>query len=394
MDPRTNPYAPGAGTPPPELAGRGDLLEDAAVALDRVRGGRPAKSLLLTGLRGVGKTVLLNRIARDAENRSFITVQLEAPEERPLPDLLAAPLRAALIRMDRFAAASAAAKRALLALGGFVRAMKVSYHGLEVGVDLGGEPGLADSGVLDHDLGDLLCAAGAAAFDQRTALVLFVDEFQYVEERQFGALIAALHRAAQHELPVTLLGAGLPQLIARTGAAKSYAERLFSFAEIGPLDEDAAVTAIRAPAERLGVTYEPAALQAIARHTQHYPYFLQEWGKHCWDCAEDSPITARDVEAATAQAVAELDAGFFRVRFDRLAPAEKRYLRAMATLGVGPHRSGAVASVLGKSVRSVAPVRAKLIAKGMIYSPAHGDTAFTVPLFGGFLERVMPEDAR
>ena len=393
MDPRTNPYAPGAGTPPPELAGRGDLLEDAAVALDRVRGGRPAKSLLLTGLRGVGKTVLLNRIARDAENRSFITVQLEAPEERPLPDLLAAPLRAALIRMDRFAAASAAAKRALLALGGFVRAMKVSYHGLEVGVDLGGEPGLADSGVLDHDLGDLLCAAGAAAFDQRTALVLFVDEFQYVEERQFGALIAALHRAAQHELPVTLLGAGLPQLIARTGAAKSYAERLFSFAEIGPLDEDAAVTAIRAPAERLGVTYEPAALQAIARHTQHYPYFLQEWGKHCWDCAEDSPITARDVEAATAQAVAELDAGFFRVRFDRLAPAEKRYLRAMATLGVGPHRSGAVASVLGKSVRSVAPVRAKLIAKGMIYSPAHGDTAFTVPLFDGFLERVMPEGA-
>ena len=394
MDPRTNPYAPGAGTPPPELAGRGDLLEDAAVALDRVRGGRPAKSLLLTGLRGVGKTVLLNRIARDAENRSFITVQLEAPEERPLPDLLAAPLRAALIRMDRFAAASAAAKRALLALGGFVRAMKVSYHGLEVGVDLGGEPGLADSGVLDHDLGDLLCAAGAAAFDQRTALVLFVDEFQYVEERQFGALIAALHRAAQHELPVTLLGAGLPQLIARTGAAKSYAERLFSFAEIGPLDEDAAVTAIQAPAERLGVTYEPAALRAVARHTQHYPYFLQEWGKHCWDCAEDSPITARDVAAATAQAVAELDAGFFRVRFDRLAPAEKRYLRAMATLGVGPHRSGAVASVLGKSVRSVAPVRAKLIAKGMIYSPAHGDTAFTVPLFGGFLERVMPEDAR
>ena len=394
MDPRTNPYAPGAGTPPPELAGRSDLLEAAAVALDRIRGGRPAKSLLLIGLRGVGKTVLLNRIARDAESRGLVTVQLEAPEERPLPDLLAAPLRAALIRMDRFAAASAAAKRALLALGGFVRAMKVSYHGFEVGVDLGAEPGLADSGVLDHDLGDLLCAAGAAALDQHTALVLFVDELQYVEERQLGALITALHRAAQHELPVTLLGAGLPQLIARTGAAKSYAERLFSFSEIGPLDEDAAATAIQAPAERLGVTYEPAALRAISRQTQRYPYFLQEWGKHCWDCAEDSPITSGDVEAATTQAVAELDAGFFRVRFDRLAPAEKRYLRAMATLGVGPHRSGAVASVLGKSVRSVAPIRAKLIAKGMIYSPAHGDTAFTVPLFDGFLERVMPENAK
>lgn len=393
MDPRTNPYAPGAGTPPPELAGRGALINEAAIALDRIRHGRAAKSLLMTGLRGVGKTVLLNRIARDAEGGGFMTVRLEAPEDRPLPDLLAAPLRAALIRMDRFAAASAAAKRALLALGGFVRAMKVSYHGLEVGVDLGAEPGLADSGVLDHDLGDLLCTAGAAALDQRTVLVLLVDELQYVEERQLGALITALHRAAQHELPVTLLGAGLPQLIARTGAAKSYAERLFSFSEIGPLDEDAAVTAIQAPAERLGVTYEPAALHAIAQHTQHYPYFLQEWGKHCWDCAEDSPITARDVEAATVQAVAELDAGFFRVRFDRLAPSEKRYLRAMATLGAGPHRSGAVASVLGKSVRSVAPIRAKLIAKGMIFSPAHGDTAFTVPLFDGFLKRVMPEKA-
>ena len=393
MDPRTNPYAPGAGTPPPELAGRSALLEEAAVALDRIRDGRTAKSVLMTGLRGVGKTVLLNRIARDAESRGFVTVQLEAPEDRSLPNLLAAPLRSALIRMDRLAAAGAAAKRALQALAGFARATKVSYQGFEIGVEFSGERGLADSGVLDHDLGELLCAAGAAALDQRTALVLFVDELQYVEERQLGALIAALHQAAQRELPVTLLGAGLPQLIARTGAAKSYAERLFSFAEIGPLDEDAAATAIQAPAERLGVTYEHSALQAIVERTQRYPYFLQEWGKNCWNYAGDSPITACDVEAATAQAVAELDAGFFRVRFDRLAPAEKRYLRAMAALGEGPHRSGAVASVLDKSVRSVAPIRAKLISKGMIYSPAHGDTAFTVPLFDGYLKRAMPDDA-
>lgn len=393
MEPRTNPYAPGAGTPPPELAGRSALLEEAAVALDRIRGGLTAKSLLMSGLRGVGKTVLLNRIARDAEGRGFVIVQLEAPEDRPLPDLLAAPLRAALIRMDRLAAASAAVKRALQALAGFARATRVSYQGFEIGVEFSGERGFADSGVLDHDLGELLCAAGVAALDQRTALVLFVDELQYVEERQLGALIAALHQAAQRELPVTLLGAGLPQLIARTGAAKSYAERLFSFADIGPLDEDAAKIAIQAPAERLGVTYEPAALEAIAEHTHRYPYFLQEWGKNCWNYASASPVTAGDVEAATAQAVAELDAGFFRVRFDRLAPAEKRYLRAMATLGEGPHRSGAVASVLGKSVRSVAPIRAKLIAKGMIYSPAHGDTAFTVPLFDGYLRRAMPDDA-
>ena len=393
MDPRTNPYAPGAGTPPPELAGRGALIDEAAIALDRIRDGRAAKSLLLTGLRGVGKTVLLNRIARDAEARSFATVRLEASEDRPLPALLAAPLHVAMIGMDRRAAAGAAAKRAFRALAGFVRAMRVSFHGLEIGLDMGGEPGLADSGVLDHDLGDLLCAAAAAAQEQRTALAIFVDELQYVEEHQLGALIAALHQAAQRELPVTMLGAGLPQLVARTGDAKSYAERLFTFAEVGPLDAAAAATALEAPAERLGVTYETAALDRIARRTQRYPYFLQEWGKNCWDCADASPITARDVEAATAQAVAALDAGFFRVRFDRLAPSEKRYLRAMAALGGGPHRSGAVAHALGKPVRSVAPTRAKLIAKGMIYSPAHGDTAFTVPLFDGYLKRVMPGDA-
>ena len=393
MDPRTNPYAPGAGTQPPELAGRSALLEDAAVALDRIRGGLPAKSLLLTGLRGVGKTVLMNRIALDTESRGFVTVQLEAPEDRPLPDLLAAPLRATLIGMDRRAAAGAAAKRALQALGGFVRAMKVSYYGLEVGVELGAEPGLADSGVLEQDLADLLCAAGDAARAQNTALVLFVDELHHVEERQLGALIAALHRAAQRALPVTLLGAGLPQLVARSGAGKSYAERLFSFAEIGPLSADAAATALEAPAELLGVTYDRDAIDAIARHTQRYPYFLQEWGKNCWDCADGSPITAQDAQAATTQAVAELDAGFFRVRFDRLAPSEKRYLRAMAALGGGPHRSGAVARMLDKPVRSVAPIRAKLIAKGMIHSPAHGDTAFTVPLFDGYLKRVMPGDA-
>ena len=390
MDPRTNPYAPGAGTPPPELAGRGALIDEASIALDRIRNGRAAKSLLLTGLRGVGKTVLLNRIARDAEGSGFETVRLEAPEDRPLPDLLAAPLRVALIKMDRRAAAGDATKRALRALAGFVRAMKVSYQGFELGVELGGERGLADSGVLDQDLGDLLCAAGAAARDQRTALVLFVDELQYVEERQLGALIAALHQAAQRELPVTLLGAGLPQLVARTGAAKSYAERLFSFAEIGPLNADDAATAVAAPAKRLNVAYTDTALEAITRHTQRYPYFLQVWGKNCWECASKSPIDAKHVQAATKQAVAELDAGFFRVRFDRLAPSEKRYLRAMAALGGGPHRSGSVARVLGKPVRSVAPVRAKLIAKGMIYSPIHGDTAFTVPLFDGYLKRAMP----
>ena len=390
MDPRTNPYAPGAGTPPPELAGRDKLLEDAAIALDRIRSGRAAKSLLLVGLRGVGKTVLLNRIHRGVEGHGFMTILLEAPEDRSLPGLLAAPLRTALVKMSRRAATNDAVKRALRALSGFVGAMRVRYHDIELGMDLESEPGVADSGDLDHDLGDLLCATGEAARVERTALVLIVDELQYVKEEPLGALIGALHRSAQLQLPVTLVGAGLPQLVARTGAAKSYAERLFAFPEVGPLDAEAAAFAVQAPAERQGVSYERAALDAIIRHTRSYPYFLQEWGKHCWDCADASPITAADVRAATVEATAELDASFFRVRFDRLAPSEKRYLRAMAELGGGPHRSGEVARVLGKGVRSVAPTRAQLIEKGMIYSPAHGDTAFTVPLFDEYLRRVMP----
>ena len=390
MNPRSNPYAPGAGTPPPELAGRDRLLEDASIALDRIRNGLAAKSVLMVGLRGVGKTVLLNRICRDAEGRGFITVLLEAPEDRSLPALLCAPLHTALLKMNRLAAAGDAAKRALRALGGFVGAMKLGFGDMTFNVDLEKDPGVADSGDLDSDLSSLLQTVGEAAHAQQTALVLLIDELQYVQERELGALIAAMHRAAQFQLPVTMVGAGLPQLVAGTGAAKSYAERLFTFPEIGPLDMEAATLAIEAPAARLGVSYERDALDEIIRRTQCYPYFLQEWGKRCWDCAEESPITASEVETATLEAVAELDASFFRVRFDRLAPSEKQYLRAMAELGGGSHRSGEVARVLGKPVRAVAPTRAKLIRKGMVYSPAHGDTAFTVPLFDEYLQRAMP----
>ena len=392
MDPRTNPYAPGAGTPPPELAGRDELREEAAIALDRIRAGLAAKSLMIVGLRGTGKTVLLNRIARDAETRGFTTLFLEAPENLSLPGLLAPALRAALLKMSRSRAAGDAAKRALRALAGFVRSMKVSYADIAFEVDLGSEPGLADSGDLQHDLSELLQSCGEAARASETTLTLAIDELQYVDNDQLGALIAALHRAAQLQLPVTLVGAGLPQLTVLTGRAKSYAERLFRFVEIGPLDEDAAALAIEEPAHRLGVSYTPDAVGAILRRTQSYPYFLQEWGKHCWDCAEDSPVEVDDIESATVTATAELDASFFRVRYDRLTPKEKLYLRAMAELGPGPHRSGKVAEVLDRPVQSVAPIRSNLIAKGMVYSPAHGDTAFTVPMFDEYLRRVMPED--
>ena len=390
MDPRLNPYAPGAGTPPPELAGRDVLIEDASVALDRIRNGRAAKSMLMVGLRGVGKTVLLNRICQDARCRGFTTLLLEAREDRSLPVLFVPPLHAALVRMNRIAAASAAARRALRALAGFVSAIKLGSGDLNISLDLAPEPGLADSGDLDADLTALMESVGEAARDQDTAVALFIDELQYVAERDLAALIAALHRAAQSRLPVTLVGAGLPQLVARTASAKTYAERLFTFPEIGPLDAGSARRAIEAPARRLDVAFQPDALEVVLQNTRRYPYFLQEWGKHCWDCATSSPVTAADVEAATRQAAAELDASFFRARFDRLAPSEKRYLRAMAELGGGPHRSGEIAQVLAQSVRVVAPTRAKLISKGMIYSPAHGDTAFTVPLFDAYLRRVMP----
>lgn len=390
MDPRRNPFAPGAGTPPPELAGRAALLERNAIALDRIRMGRPARPSILYGLRGVGKTVLLSTMRDGAEAEGMTIVAIEAPENRSLPGILVPALRAALLRLDRLKQASAGVTRALRALAGFAR-LKVKYDDLEVAIDFEPEPGLADSGDLDADLADLIVAVGEAAKERLSAVVLVIDELQYVPEAQLAALISALHRASQKQLPITMLAAGLPQLLGQMGRAKSYAERLFEFVAVGPLDEAAARDAIRLPIEREEEAIDEAALAAIVAQTQGYPYFLQEWGKHSWDTAAQSPITAGDVALATVSALAELDASFFRVRFDRLTPAEKRYLRAMASLGPGPHRSGDVADALGVKVSSVAPTRNSLIAKGMLYSPAHGDTAFTVPLFDAFMRRVMPE---
>jgi hypothetical protein len=392
MDPLTNPYAPGAGTPPPELAGRDELLRTVANALERIRRGFPAKSVLMVGLRGVGKTVLLDRMREEAEAAGLHTIRVEAPERRSLPAMLAPELRLALLRLSRVEQAKDLATRALRGLAGFARALKVRYQDIEVGVDLDPEPGLADNGDLEHDLQALLEAAGAAARGAGSALVLFVDELQYVEEDQLAALITALHRAGQRRLPVALVGAGLPQLRGQTGAAKSYAERLFEFPEIGPLSPEAARSALEKPAQAQGVAFEPAALDAILAWTRGYPYFIQEWGKHTWDAAGGSPITPADVDRASSAAVAALDESFFRVRYDRLTPIEKRYLRAMAELGPGPHRSGDITDVLGRKVTSLAPTRNQLIGKGMIWSPSYGDTAFTVPLFDEFMRRIMPGD--
>ena len=391
MDPRQNPYAPGAGTPPPELAGRDELIERAAVALDRIRVGKASRSLILYGLRGVGKTVLLNRIRLDAESRGIASVRMEAPEERSLPALLIPALRATLLRLSGGAALKDNLLKAMRALASFTKSLKVKYRDIEFSIDVDPETGLADSSDLDTDLTDLLVTLGKAARERSTAIVLFIDEMQYVPERDLSSLIAALHSASQEQLPITMVAAGLPQLVGRTGDAKSYAERLFEFAPVDRLGNDDARNALIVPASKEGVAFNPDAISEILRQTNGYPYFLQEWGKHSWDVADVSPIELDDARRATTAALAELDASFFRVRFDRLTPTQKRYMRAMAELGSGPHRSGDIAHILNRKVTTVAPLRNSLIAKGMIYSPAHGDTAFTVPLFDDFMKRIMPE---
>jgi hypothetical protein len=303
--------------------------------------------------------------------------------------MLVPALRASLLRLDRVKRATASVSRALRTLAGFAK-LKVRYNDLEIAFDVEPEPGLADSGDLDADLADLLVAVGEAARERGTVVVLAIDELPYVPETQLAALIAALHRASQRQLPITMVGAGLPQLLGQMEAAKSYAERLFEFVPIGPLDAAAGTAALRLPIEREGEQIEDSRIAAILGDTQGYPYFVQEWGKHSWDIAQASPIDAGDVALARDLAVAELDASFFRVRFDRLTPKEKRYLRGMAELGPGPHRSGDIASAMHVQVTSLAPTRNSLIAKGMLFSPAHGDTAFTVPLLDAFMRRVMP----
>ncbi|MBX2979838.1 MAG: ATP-binding protein [Flavobacteriales bacterium] len=392
MDPIRNPYAPGAGTQPPALVGRDDLLETVRIAIARVRIGNPAQSVMMVGLRGVGKTVLLDRMKDDAEASGVHTLRIEAKERGSLPALLVPQLRQALLRLSRNANAQDLAERALRGLAGFAKALKVKYGDIEVGFDFDPEPGLADNGDLEHDLQALLEAAGKAAAKGGTAIAIFIDELQYVPEDQMAALITAMHRCAQNRSPILLIGAGLPQLRGRMGEAKSYAERLFAYPTIGPLSPADARSAIEKPAAGQQVHVEKAATDLIIEKTEGYPYFIQEWGKHTWDVADASPITESDVRNATPLTIAALDESFFRVRFDRLTPAEKVYLRAMAELGPGPHRSGDIAQVLGVAVSALGPRRNNLIAKGMIWSPNHGDTAFTVPLFDQFMKRIMPQE--
>jgi hypothetical protein len=374
--------------------GRDGVREQARILLGRIKEKRPEKSMLLTGLRGVGKTVLLNEIERLAIAADYRTVSVEAHENKGLGVLLAPHLQRLLFELDRLAGAGDKVRRSFAVLRSFLGALKVTANDVTIGLDVEPEHGSADSGDLEIDLPNLLIAIGEAAQDRRSAVALLIDEIQYFSAKELGALIMAMHKVQQKQLPIVLVGAGLPILPGLAGESKSYAERLFSFPDIGALSKSDAAKALQEPAQAVGVSFRADALAEVYRLTKGYPYFVQEWGYQAWNHAPHSPVTLAIVQEATNAVIPRLDQNFFRVRYDRLTPSEKTFLRAMAEIGPGPQRTGDIADTLRVNISSLGPVRAKLIRKGMIYSPAHGDMAFTVPLFDEFMIRAIPKFAR
>jgi len=390
MDAAGNPYSPGAGTRPPLLAGRDDLVTTATLALTRAKAGRHAKSFVAVGLRGVGKTVMLNKIRELAEAQDYHTVSMEAHDDASLANLLVPRLRTVLIKLSRIAEAAEVGRRGLAVLKNFANGLKIQMGEVEVGLDFKDAAGTADSGDLSNDLPELFVILGGVAKSKKTAIVIIIDEIQYLSGEELGALIMSMHQISQHELPIVLIAAGLPQVLGKMGQSKSYAERLFHFPRVEALGHEDALRAIAEPARALGVIFSDEALEEIYQVTAGYPYFLQEWGAVTWDLAESSPISKDVVLSAREEAINRLDESFFRVRLERMNPTERRYMRAMAELGAGPHTSGEIAKMYGAKVTTVAPVRSSLISKGMIYSPSYGNTDFTVPLFDQFMRREMP----
>lgn len=385
MDAVRNPFAPGAGSRPPELAGRDAILQDAQTAIQRALLGRPSRSQMLLGLRGVGKTVLLNKIEELAEAAGHVTSSIEAPEGKSLSELLLPKINQALRKFSTSENAKAKAHQALRALRSFASAFKLSYGDTSISVEP--EIGVADSGDMEADLPELFVRVGEAAKAAGKAWTLLIDEVQYLRPEDLAALIVAIHKVNQRDLPVLFFGAGLPQVAALSGDAKSYAERLFHYPAVGALEQADAETAIRQPVESEGEQIDDAAISDILAKTGGYPYFLQEWGYQCWNISEGPVINLEDASKAAEAATRRLDDGFFKVRFDRLTPKEREYVIAMAKLGPGPYRSSDVAAALNETHQSLGPRRAQIINKGMIYSPSYGDIAFTVPMFNEYLIR-------
>ncbi len=384
-----NPYNPGAGVPPPELAGRDHLVEIARVAIARAKAGRPAKSAIMLGLRGVGKTVLLNAFEAIAEEEGCQTALIEIDPSTPLAQQLAPQMQHILHRLDRMKKAGAELQKAFGALRAFASMFKATVGDVDFGFAV--TPATGD---LSIDLTDLLVAIADAAKKRDTAVILLIDEIQYLQKDDLSALIMAMHKLAQRQLPLLLFGGGLPQLAKLAGDAKSYAERLFDYPPIGPLDDAGAKLALSAPAEREGVKYAKDALDYVVAQTGGYPFFLQVWGSHCWDAAQKSPITLADAKRASETAIAALDEGIFKVRLARLTERQKSYARAMAEFGAEPVNSSDVANALGLSLSQAAPIRDELIKKGMAYSPERGLIGFTVPKFDEYMRRAMPASKR
>lgn len=385
MNPIDNPFSPGAGTPPPDLVGRALLLEDIDTLLGRLKANRPVQNILLTGLRGVGKTVLLTETRRKARKLFLESVFFEASEEKSLSASLMSPLKGVLFDLDRMEGAKQAVRKGLVALRNFLGTIHLDVG--PFGLDIAPQHGIADSGDLESDLTSLLLCVGEAAVEKHTAVVFVIDEIQCLPEKDFAALIMALHRMQQERLPVGMVGAGLPILPALAGTAKSYAERLFQFPEVGALDPSSCDEAIRKPFHEAGVEVLDSALGRIRYRTKGYPYFVQEWGYQLWNRTSGTQIAENDVIAVDESALRRLDENFFRVRLERLTEGERAFLRAMSRVGEEPIRIAQVAERLGVSVSSLGPRRGSLIRKGMVYSPSHGEIAFTVPLFGDFLRR-------
>lgn len=385
MDPMRNPFSPGAGSRPPELAGRDRIIEDAKIALGRVISGRNAQSQILLGLRGTGKTVLLNEIENTSQEMGYISSFIEAPENETLAEMLYPQMRQVLRKLSIIEKARVQVNEALSALRNFASIFKISYGDFEIGIDP--TPGMADSGNIEYDLIDMFLSIGNAAKKAEKGWALFIDEVQYLKENELAALIVSIHRISQKGLPVIFFAAGLPQIARLSGDARSYSERLFIYPKVGALDRDDSIDAIKSPLDRENVIIEDNALNEILSKTSGYPFFLQEWGYQAWNTSEGESIFIKDVEVANEKAFKRLDDSFFRVRLDRLTNAELEYVRAMAGLGQGPYKSADVAAALNRQPNSLGPCRAGIISKGMIYSPSYGEIDFTVPLFDDFLRR-------
>ncbi len=388
MNPAKDPYSPGAGAPPPELAGRDELISRAELAIGRARNGKAAKSLMVLGLRGVGKTVLLNEFEQQAESIGCQTALFEIDPEKTLAAQLAPQLHRILLRLDRIKRAGHEVQSAFGMLRAFGSAFKVQLGDVEFGLSQ-----QTATGDLAIDLTDLFVAIGNAAEKRDSAAVILIDEVQYVTKTDLGALIMALHKVSQRQLPLIVIGAGLPQLARLAGDAKSYAERLFDYPAVGPLDDASARLALSAPAEREGVTFDADALDYVVRETGGYPFFLQVWGSHCWAAADASPITLDDAKRASVTAIAALDESLFNVRLARLTDRQKAFARAIAEFGGAPVNSSDVAHALGLTTSQAAPIRDELIKKGMAYAPERGLVHFTVPKFDEFMRRIMPPPA-